>query len=65
MHSSEYEYNDGKILKQADVDKEKDPKKKAELTKEKDLREAMKPNIDLLEKEWSKRKDWPRSKWNT
>ena len=59
------EYNDGKMLKQADVDKEKDPKKKAELTKEKDLREAMKSNIDLLEKERSKRKDWLRPKWNT
>lgn len=59
------EYNDGKMLKQSDIDKEKDKDKREAMGLEKDLREAMKVYIDKLEKEWSKVKDWPKPKWNT
>lgn len=59
------EYNDGKMLKQSEIDKEKDPKRRADLKAEKELREAMKVYIDKLDKEWSKWKNWPKPEWNT
>ncbi|KAH7400509.1 hypothetical protein DE146DRAFT_780973 [Phaeosphaeria sp. MPI-PUGE-AT-0046c] len=59
------EYTDAKMLKQSDVDKEKDKDKREALELEKNLREAMKVYIDKLEQEWSKTKDWPKPKWNT
>lgn len=59
------EYSDGKMLKQSDVDKEKDKDKQKTLRLEKELREAMKPYIEKLEKEWTKTKNWPKPQWNT
>jgi hypothetical protein len=59
------EYNDAKMLKQSDIDKEKDSKKQNEMKDQKALRETMKIYVDNLDKEWTKRKDWPKPKWNT
>ncbi|KAI8937308.1 hypothetical protein NX059_006515 [Plenodomus lindquistii] len=58
------EYNDAKLIKQADIDKVDDKKKKQALQDEKKLREDMKDIIKKLEDEWAKTKDWPRPKWN-
>ncbi|KAH7385735.1 hypothetical protein BKA66DRAFT_461898 [Pyrenochaeta sp. MPI-SDFR-AT-0127] len=58
------EYNNGKLIKQADVDKERDKDKQNELKVEKQLRDDMKDYISKLEAKWAAAKDWPKPKWN-
>lgn len=59
------EYNDGKTIKQADIDKEKNKDKQNELKLEKKVREDMKEYIPKLEAQWTKAKDWAKPKWNS
>ena len=59
------EYNDGRLIKQADVDKEKNKDKQNELKLEKQLRDDMKDYISKLEAQWAKTKDWSKPKWNS
>jgi hypothetical protein len=59
------EYNDGIMVDQKDIDKEKDKTKQEEMKKEKLLREDMKKNIPLLEAAWKDHKDWPKPRWNS
>ncbi|KAF1995484.1 hypothetical protein P154DRAFT_526287, partial [Amniculicola lignicola CBS 123094] len=58
------EYPEGKLIKQSDVDKEKDKKKKDEMIEEKKVREDMKESIPKVETEWNKANTWPKPKWN-
>ncbi|KAF2463814.1 uncharacterized protein BDR25DRAFT_362485 [Lindgomyces ingoldianus] len=56
------EYNDKKLIKQADVDREKNKERQNELKLEKKLREDMKDYIPKLEAQWAKAKNWPKPK---
>jgi hypothetical protein len=58
------EYDDGKKITQAQVDKEKTQDEKNKKAAEKKLREDMPDYISKLEAAWLKAKDWPRPKWN-
>ncbi|KAF2686380.1 hypothetical protein K458DRAFT_387388 [Lentithecium fluviatile CBS 122367] len=54
------EYSDQKLIKQEQVEKEKDNKKKEELASEKKLRDDMKGYIAKLEEHCDKSKNWPK-----
>jgi len=58
------EYNDAKLIKQEDVDKQGDHKKQEEMKLEKQLREDMKKYIAKLEAEWNKANHWSQPGWN-
>jgi hypothetical protein len=59
------EYNDKKLIKQADINKEKNKERQNELKLEKRLRDDMKEYIPKLEAQWDRAKDWPKPKWNS
>ncbi|KAH5090123.1 hypothetical protein HBI38_042970 [Parastagonospora nodorum] len=58
------EFDDARLIKQADIDKEKDKTKKEELAKEKKLRVDMKKYTPKFEEQWIRANGWSKPKWN-
>jgi hypothetical protein len=63
LRQLDQEYNDGKLIEQTAIDKEKDKKEKENLEKEKKLREDMKDYIAIVKTQWAQANSWPKPRW--